>query len=215
MPIARRLHHRPINPGWAPVSHRSQFAASGGPARFEREAFVDEHEEEAYDPQAHDRRERRLLVLRDRRAAALLGALGGVLGGAGMLFVARAMMLHRGAPVDPSAALGEPLAVRLSVAPQFVGFALAALSGLVVGGMLGRFTFRVMRVVPRVLFFSILIPAVWLCAQVFIVGHASRAIVAALPFAPFLVGSLVFALCVAIVPAARPVRIIEILPEKK
>lgn len=168
-----------------------------------------------YDDDEVDGWERRELAARDRRAATLLGAVAGAAGGAAMLLVARALMLHRGALVDPAIALGERVPLNTSAPPQILGLAVAVLFGTLLGALLGRSTWRVTRIAPRVLFFSILLPAVWLCAQVFIVGYASRASASALPFGPFLAGALVFALLVAIVPAVRRARVVEILPEKK
>ena len=172
-------------------------------------------ETDASDPDGYDVWERRELVARDRRAAAWLGLLGGAFGGAAMLLVARAMMLHAGGLVDPAISLGEHVPVQSAVPPQIVGLAIAVISGALIGALLGRSTWRVTRVAPRLLFFSILLPAVWLCAQVVVVGRMSPASAAAMPFAPFLVGSLAFAVFVAILPAVRRARVVEILPEKK
>lgn len=176
-------------------------------------AFDDETD--ASDPDGYDVWERRELVARDRRAATLLATLGGALGGAAMLLVARAMMLHTGGPLDPAVSLGEHVPLQGSVPPQIVGLAIAVIGGAILGALLGRSTWRVTRVAPRLLFFSILLPAVWLCVQAVIVGRMSPASAASVPFVPFLVGSLAFAFFVAIFPAARRARVVEILPEKK
>jgi hypothetical protein len=176
-------------------------------------AFDEETDES--DPDGYTVWERRELVSRDRRAATWLGALGGAFGGAAMLLVARAMMLHTGGLSDPAIALGDHVPLQSSVPPQIVGLAIAVIAGTLLGALLGRSTWRVTRVAPRILFFSILLPAVWLCAQVVIVGRMSAASAMSVPFVPFLVGSLAFALFVAIFPAVRRARVVEILPEKK
>jgi hypothetical protein len=176
-------------------------------------AFDDQTD--ASDPDGYDVWERRELVARDRRAAAWLGTLGGAFGGAAMLLVARAMILHRGGPSDPAISLGEHVPLQSSVPPQVVGLAVAVICGALLGALLGRSTWRVTRVAPRLLFFSILVPVVWLCAQVVIVARMNPASAAAVPFVPFLVGSLAFAAFIAILPAVRRARVVEILPEKK
>jgi hypothetical protein len=167
------------------------------------------------DPDGYNVWERRELLARDRRAATLLGTLGGAFGGAAMLLVARAMMMHGGGLVDPAISLGEHVPLQSSVPPQVVGLAIAVLSGAFLGALLGRSTWRVTRVAARLLFFSILLPAVWLCAQALVVSHLNPASAASMPFVPFLVGSLAFAAFVAIFPAVRRARVVEILPEKK
>lgn len=173
------------------------------------------YEPEMYEPDEYDVWERRELVARDRRAATWLGTAAGAAGGAAMLLVARELMLRKGGLVDPAIALGDRIPVQTDVPPQIAGLIIAILLGAVVGTLLGRSTWRVTRIAPRLLFFSILLPAVWLCVQVVIAGHVSHASAAALPFGPFLAGSLVFALFVAVVPMLRRTRVVEILPEKK
>ena len=123
-------------------------------------------------------------------------------------------MAHQGITIDPAAALGGQL--HLSGAPpEVVGLGLAVAIGTVLGAILGRATWRVTRVAPRVIFFAILVPTVWLFAQVFLIGHLSRDSVSAVPFVPFLVGSLAYALFVAVIPVTRRTQVVEILPEKR
>src|SRR5262249_29765428 len=100
------------------------------------------------------------------------------------------------------------------VPSDLVGMGIAAALGAVVGAVLGRSTWRVGRVVPRILFFSILVPTISLFAQVFLIGRMQRDAAAALPAGPFLVGSLVYALGLALLPALRHSRVVEVLPEK-
>jgi len=176
-------------------------------------AFDDDPD--ASDPDGYDVWERRELAARDRRAATALGTLGGAFGGAAMLLVARAMMLHAGRLADPAISLGEHVPLQSAVPPQIVGLTIAVIAGALLGALLGRSTWRVTRVAPRLLFFSILLPAVWLCAQAVIVARMSPSSAATVPFVPFMVGSLAFALFVAIFPAVRRARVVEILPEKK
>jgi hypothetical protein len=154
------------------------------------------------------------LLVRERLFATLLSAAAGGIGGVAMLLVARVLLLRQGS-FDPAVALGQRLAVYAQgVPPDLVGMGLAAAIGAVFGAILGRSTWRVGRLAPRVLFFAILAPTVWLFAQVFIIGHMRRDAVSMLPAGPFLAGSLVYALCLALLPAVRRPRIVEVLPEK-
>jgi hypothetical protein len=156
----------------------------------------------------------RELVVRERLFATLLSAFAGGVGGVAMLLVARVMMLRHGA-IDPAVALGNRIAVHSQGVPaNLVGLGIAVALGAVVGAVLGRSTWRVGRVIPRILFFSILVPTVWLFAQVFLIGRMQPDVVATMPAGPFLVGSLVYALCIAILPALRHSRVVEVLPEK-
>src|SRR5258708_36239494 len=143
MPIARRLHHRQINPSWVGVRSPDYDAQPDYAAQ-----------EEEYESAAH-----RALMARERLYATLLGGFAGALGGAAMLLVAGALMMRMGGGADPAASLGGRL--HLSGAPpQVVGLALAVAAGSVIGAILGRTTWRVTRVAPRILFFSILVPVV-------------------------------------------------------
>jgi hypothetical protein len=154
------------------------------------------------------------LVTRERLVATLLSGLAGGIGGVAMLLVARALMLRQGS-LDPAVALGDRIAVHSQGVPaHLVGMGIAAAIGAVIGAILGRFTWRVGRVLPRLLFFAILAPTVWLFAQVFLIGRMQKDAVSMLPAGPFLMGSLAYALCLAILPVLRHAKVVEVLPEK-
>ena len=161
-----------------------------------------------------DRAHRQDLIARERLSATLLSTLAGGIGGVAMLLVARILLLRTGS-FDPAVALGDRIAVHSQGIPaDLMGMGMAAAMGAILGAILGRSSWRVRRVVPRLLFFAILAPAVWLFAQVFLIGHLSRDAISTLPAGPFLLGSLAYALCLAILPALRRARIVEVLPEK-
>jgi len=133
-----------------------------------------------------------------------------------MLFVAQTLARSRGYAMDPAVALGNKLPLHASgVTPEMAGFGAAVVIGAVVGAILGRSTWRIGRLVPRVLFFSILIPAVWLFAQIFIIGRMRPDSVSAVSAGPLLLGSLAYALCMALLPAFRRSGFTEILPQKR
>ncbi|HEX3597016.1 MAG TPA: hypothetical protein VHU80_18030 [Polyangiaceae bacterium] len=153
------------------------------------------------------------LIARERLYGTLLGGGAGAFGGAAMLLVARAMLMHQRASLDPAVALGQKVHLG-AVSPELVGLGLSMAIGTVLGAILGRSTWRVTRAIPRLVFFSILAPTLWLFAQVFLIGRLSPNSISAVPFVPFAVGSLAYAFFVAVVPATRRSKILEILPEK-
>jgi hypothetical protein len=193
----------------APASPR--FAASDANDAFDPRYTVRQIEDEYAINAEHDS-----LVARERLYATFFGMGAGGLGGAAMLFVARTFAQSRGYAMDPAAALGGKLPFHIAgVTPDLAGFGAAVVLGAVVGAILGRATWRIGRIVPRVLFFSILIPVVWLFAQIFLIGRMRPDSVSAVPAGPLLLGSLAYALCMALLPAFRRSGFTEILPQKK
>jgi hypothetical protein len=198
------MHHRPIHPAWG---ESPPVVAYERPSRRHLEVDLDEFE-------AHEEVSRDLIV-RERRLGAALGAVGGAIGGALMLLVSRTLLASQHAAFDPAVRFGEKVGRWIpDVPPEALGLAMSVVIGAAVGALLGRFTWRVRRLIPRVLFFSILLPTAWIAVHVVLVGHMDRAQIAAVPFSPFLVGSLLYGLCVASLPITRRSRVTEILPEK-
>ncbi len=137
------------------------------------------------------------------------GAIGGVV----FLFVARSVAwLHAGS-VDTVALAGHA-AQRIVPAGDLlqsaVVFALA--SGAVFGAFAGLLTLRLTRIAARVLFFAVLVPAVWILIQAFVIRPLAPWTVDGLPFTPFLAGSLAYALCVALV---RPIGAVDVKIPKR
>lgn len=137
------------------------------------------------------------------------GAIGGVV----FLFVARSVAsLHAGG-IDVVALTGHA-AQRIVPAGDLlqsaVVFALA--SGAIFGAFAGLLTLRLTRMVARVLFFAVLVPAVWILLQAFVIRPLAPWTVDGLPFAPFLAGSLAYALCVALV---RPIGAVDVKVPKR
>lgn len=205
MPAVRRMHHRPIQPAWGEPPPAYAYDRSSG--RHLELGDLDSLDEESENTEA--------LLRRERRLGAALGALGGAIGGALMLMISRALLAWQGASFDPAVRFGQKVGRWIPDAPpEALGLVLSVVIGAVAGAFLGRFTWRVRRVIPRVLFFSILAPTVWIVVHVFLVGHMNRAQIAAVPFGPFLVGSILYGLSVASLPITRRSRVSEILPEK-
>ena len=200
------MHHRPIQSAWGEAPPAYAYDRSSGRPHLELgDDSLDEESEEITE----------VLVRRERRLGTALGALGGAIGGALMLLMSRALLVSQGVSFDPAVRFGEKVGRFIPDAPpEALGLVLSVVIGGAVGAFLGRFTWRVRRVIPRVLFFSILAPTVWIFVHVFLVGHMNRAQIAAVPFGPFLVGSILYGLSVASLPITRRSRVSEILPTK-
>jgi NhaP-type Na+/H+ or K+/H+ antiporter len=82
------------------------------------------------------------------------------------------------------------------------GLLVATAGGAILGAALGFLTRRLIRLLPRMLFFSMFMPALWLCVHSLVLTRVSPTLAAALPAAAPLIGALGYGLCVAIV---RPV----------
>jgi hypothetical protein len=138
------------------------------------------------------------------------GAIGGVV----FLFVARAVAaLHPGG-IDVVALAGHA-AERVIPGGDLLQSAvvLALSAGAVFGAFAGLLALRVTRIVPRILFFAILVPAVWILLQAFVIRPLAPWTVDGLPFAPFLAGSLAYAVCIALV---RPIGAVDVkIPKRR
>ena len=135
----------------------------------------------------------------------MLGALAGGLGGFTMLIVAQNILDFRHAQIDLVRMLGTAVA-RAGVhgaSSQTLGLSCAGVLGAALGLPLGYLARRVLRVLPRLMFFSISMPVVWIFVQAFVIGRLSSALAKQLPFGPLLIGAVVYGGCVA---ALRPIR---------
>lgn len=135
--------------------------------------------------------------------ATLLGGFGGGFGAALMLATAQFILKLRHSTIDVAQLAGGMMHrfVPMTRTTKEVGVGVAIAFGAVLGSLLGRLTWRPARALPRLLFFSILAPVAWLFAQAFIIGRFE-----ALPLAPFIIGALVYGLCVATAASIRPRR---------
>ena len=135
----------------------------------------------------------------------LLGFLSGGLGGIAMLSLAQHVLTLRGFNVDLAELLSSSrgfAAVQLGTARQeaFVG---AGLIGAALGAPLGYLARRLVRLVPRVLFFALLTPILWTFVHACLLGTLAPEVARSLPFVPLVAGACAYALCMAIVPPIR------------
>jgi hypothetical protein len=137
--------------------------------------------------------------------AALFGAVTGAFGGFAMLAVAEYTLHVQGATVN----LPELLSILVTRAgldlgsARHEGFAAAIVIGALLGAPLGYLARRLVRIVPRVLFFAILAPVAWIFVQACIMGRLTPGLATLLPFGPLVLGALAYGLCIALVPPIR------------
>jgi hypothetical protein len=126
--------------------------------------------------------------------SALTGVLGGALGGVAMIAAAEGISRWRHFGIDYVGLAG-------SAARQFPGFTgdatsgalFAAFTGAMLGGGIGWLARRATRVLPRLIFFSILMPALWVLLQAFVIQPLSPWM-RTVPALPLLGGALVYGL---------------------
>lgn len=138
-------------------------------------------------------------------SAAVFGAIAGGVGGAAMFAAARAVGQLEHIPGDFAADLARHLT------PAALGSLGSAASGLVsviaigalAGLLFGMLTRHLLRVLPRMLFFGLLMPILWILLQAFVVRRFMPALAGSLPLLPLSAGAVVYGLCLAV---ARPLR---------
>jgi len=126
--------------------------------------------------------------------SALTGVLGGALGGVAMIAAAEGISRFRHVGVDYFALAG-------SAAKQFPGFSgdttsgvlFASFAGAMIGGGIAWLARRATRVLPRLLFFAVLMPAMWVLLQAFVIQPLSPWM-RTVPALPLLGGALVYGL---------------------
>jgi hypothetical protein len=131
----------------------------------------------------------------------LLGALSGGLGGIIMLIVAQGVLVLGHSSVDLVRGLGRAIAGDNGNVgdPRIVAILAAAAMGALLGAPLGFMTRRLLRIVPRVLFFTLLLPTLWLFLRALIIGKLAADKASALPFGPLVAGLVFYGVCVAVV----------------
>jgi hypothetical protein len=131
------------------------------------------------------------------------GAISGAAGGVIMLLTVQLALSLPRSSIDAVRLLGG-VSAELGITvgdPRLHGLVLATAAGAMLGAALGFVTRRLLRVLPRVLFFSLLMPMLWLFVQTAVLGRFAPTLT--LPFGPFAVGSLIYAVCLAIAVPTR------------
>lgn len=80
-------------------------------------------------------------------------------------------------------------------------FITPALVGAIAGLPLGLLTRRLLKLVPRLLFFALFMVAVWILVDALVIPRLAPAMSQRLPFIPLMVGAIAYGVCLAI---ARP-----------
>ena len=124
-----------------------------------------------------------------------------------MIVVAQSVVAVRHSSVDLVRTLGDGAGhafVRFAD-PRIAGIVSAAALGALLGAPLGFLTRRLLRIVPRLLFFTLLLSALWLFVRTLVLARIAGALAAELPFGPLLLGSVIYGACIAVVapPHAR------------
>jgi hypothetical protein len=101
--------------------------------------------------------------------------------------------------------LSGSLAKRVTMGREFPGqaFVLPVVGGLILGALLGYLSRRLIRVVPRLLFFGLLLPVIAIFVHAFVVRRLAPGVAETLPFGPFALGALVYGVFLAVVSPLR------------
>ncbi|HEY6562181.1 MAG TPA: hypothetical protein VI072_33165 [Polyangiaceae bacterium] len=137
--------------------------------------------------------------------AMFFGAMTGAVGGLAMLKAADQVLVMQHSSANLTAMLSASVAhLNLGVGgahEQALGVAMAA--GALVGALFGFLARRLLRIAPRLLFFWLAVPIVWIFVQAVVMSRVAPHLTTSLPIVPLLVGALAFGTCVAIVPPVR------------
>lgn len=134
----------------------------------------------------------------------MLGGVAGALGGFVMLLAAQYVAFMRHERVDFVRA-SERLAVSLLHSQGFPGaaFAVPVGAGAALGVVLGYLSRRLLRVLPRLLFFCLLLPILLLAALAVVVARVGPGAAGSVPLSPLFAGALVYATFLAVVSPLR------------
>ena len=137
--------------------------------------------------------------------SAWLGALTGGLGGVVMIIVAQSILAVRHSNIDVVRLLGRGAAhVFIRFADARIGGILgAAAIGAMLGAPLGLMTRRLLRIAPRLLFFTLLMSGLWLFVRTLVIEKMAAGLAGELPFGPLLVGSVAYGVCIAVAAPPR------------
>lgn len=122
-----------------------------------------------------------------------------------MLLCAQFIVFMQHSPVDFVAA-SRSLAKRVAMGRDFAGeaFVLPVAGGILLGAVLGYASRRLLRILPRLVFFCSLLPVIWIFIHAFILRRFAPGLAETLPFGPLAAGALVYGIFLAV---AAPVRV--------
>lgn len=102
-------------------------------------------------------------------------------------------------------ALSGSAAKRVAMGRAFPGqaFVLPVVAGIALGVVLGFLSRRLLRVVPRLMFFGLLLPIVWIFVHAIVLRRLAPGVAQSLPFAPAAVGAFVYGTFLAVVAPIR------------
>jgi hypothetical protein len=141
----------------------------------------------------------------DARSSIQQGAVSGGIGGILMGIVAQSILDFRHSEVDLLRALGRAATAAGVPSPgaQIGGLLCAGVLGALLGAPLGFMARRLLRVPLRLVFYSLLLPVLWIFVQALVLGRAAAPLAARLPFGPLVIGAIVYGACLAVVTPAR------------
>jgi hypothetical protein len=122
-----------------------------------------------------------------------------------MIIVSQSILDVRHSSIDVVRLLGRGAAHAFVnfADPRIGGILGAAAIGAMLGAPLGLMSRRLLRLVPRVLFFTLLVSALWIFFRALVIGKVAPELAAELPFGPLLVGSIMYGVCLAVVAPPR------------
>lgn len=134
----------------------------------------------------------------------MLGAFAGGLGGFVMLLAAQ-FVAYLGRSRFDFVLGSERLVARLVGGHVFPGaaFALPVVGGTVMGALLGFLSRRLLRILPRLLFFCLFLPILLLFVQAIVIRRFAPALEQSVPLGPLAAGTVVYAIFVAVVSPIR------------
>jgi hypothetical protein len=125
-----------------------------------------------------------------------------------MLIASQSILIVRHSNIDVVRLLGNAAAHAYVRFPDArIGGVLAAVAlGAILGAPLGLLSRRLLRIVPRLLFFTLLSSALWLFVRALVIGKTAAWLAVELPFGPILIGSILYGACIAVVVPPRASR---------
>lgn len=135
----------------------------------------------------------------------LFGAVTGAIGGLAMLKAADQVLVMQHSGLNLTQMLSASVVhLNLGVgAAHEQALAAVMATGALAGGFFGFLARRLLRIAPRLLFFWLLAPIVWIFVQACVMSRLAPHLTTSLPIVPLLVGALAFGTCVALVPPVR------------